>query len=196
MTALATVQQAIDLAESAPTNATRLSMLLDAASAAVVRYTGQEFARSTTTTRLQVKRGRVRLPQRPVNAVSGVVTPAGVALAEGYTWSFDGIETLWVADQVWEGLYVPVGIPRDLVDVTYDHGYDEIPPDVVAVVAGAALRAYGSPPEEGGVTGETISNYSYQRGSVAAAGPVGLLAEEKRALDVFRRPGGSILLGR
>lgn len=194
MAALATVQQVSDLAETDPTDSARVQFLLDAASAAVRHYTGQTFTRETTTDRLRVRGGRIRLPQRPVNAVTAVATPTGIGLVENSTWAFDGAETIFV-ECVWEGLYFPPLLPRDQLDVTYDHGYDEIPADVVAVVCGIVLRSYGTPAETGGMTGETITNYSYQRGSVASAGPSGLLPEEKRALDVFRRVGGSIRLG-
>jgi hypothetical protein len=57
------------------------------------------------------------------------------------------------------------------------------------------MRTIGTPAEQGGITSESITNYNYQRGSVAAAGSVGLLSEEKRALDIFRRHGGTIRLG-
>lgn len=195
MVALATPQQVIDLAETDPTDGTRVAFLLEAASAAVRRYTGQQFTRSATTERLRVGRNdRLRLPQRPVNAVTTVETPTGIGLAEGSTWVFDGIDELWFSCRPWVGLWYPPGVPADVVDVTYDHGYDETPADVVAVVCGIVLRAYGSPSEQGGIVQESITNYSYGRGSVGAAGAVGLLPDEKRALDVFRRVGGTITL--
>ncbi len=195
MPALATVDQVNDLAESDPTDTARVEFLLDAVSEAVRRYTGQTFTRETTTDRLRVKGGRIRLPQRPVNAVTAVETPAGVALAENTTWSFDGLETVYVPCRVWADLYAPPLLPADMLDVTYDHGYTTIPADVVGIVCGVVMRVIGTPAETGGLIGETIQGYSYQRGSVASAGAVGLLAEEKRALDVFRRHGGSIRLG-
>lgn len=195
MVALATVDQVNDLAESDPTDEARVLFLLAAASEAVRRYTGQTFTRETTTARLRVKGSRIRLPQRPVNEVAAVKTPAGLVLAEGATWSFDGLESVYVPCNVWVGLYAPPLLPVDMLDVTYDHGYDVIPADIVALVCGVVMRTIGTPAETGGLVSESITNYSYQRGSVASAGAVGLLAEEKRALDIFKRVGGNIRLG-
>ena len=61
----------------------------------------------------------------------------------------------------------------------------------MAVVCQIAARAFGRPADQTGVSSETIGQYSYQVGGAAAAGPVGMLADERAVLDRYRRVGGT-----
>lgn len=169
--------------------ADRLGCLLVDASAGVRSYTGQEFTASSSTTRLKVRGGCVRLPQWPVTAVTAVASTAGTALM--HTWTS--------GDRVWLSSSLPIangpscsGRGPDYVDVTYEHGFDASPPDVVAVVAQMAGRALGTTPGEGGVQSETIAGYSYTLGSAAAAGGLGMLPAERAVLDRYKVPSGPI----
>jgi hypothetical protein len=170
-------------------SAPRAEALLEDASDAVRDYTGQKFDPiDDDVVRLVPKNGKVRLPQRPVRAVSAVKDADGNPLE--FKWN--GRDKVTVTSSViaaWERNGVYTGD----VDVTYDHGYldGELPSRVIGVVCQAAGRALGTPPDESGKTSETLESYSYAQGSVAAAGAVGLLPEEKRSLNSFRREGGS-----
>jgi hypothetical protein len=166
----------------------RAEVLLDDASAAVRGYTGQQFTRSDSLVRLTPKDGRVRLSQRPVVVVASVNDVDGNALP--FTLVGDRV-TLSSTITSWERNGVYVGP----VDVTYTHGYEEIPGDVVAVVCQIAGRAFGTKSEDAGFTGETVQGYSYTVGGAAAAGPLGMLEDEKRVLDRYRRRGGAIRMG-
>lgn len=182
-TPLATVSDLEDrLGRSlAGADSTRAAALLIDASAAVRSYTGQQFTEATSTVRLQPRGGVVRLPQRPVVAVSAVKDTDGNAL--GFTWL--GADRVQVTIDGWEieGSY------RGPVDVTYQHGYaaGETPDVIVAVVCQIAGRALGQNVEDAGKTGENIGNYSYTIGTAAASGALGMLPDEKAKLDPFRR---------
>ncbi len=173
----------------------RAEALLDGASARVRTYTGQQFDTSETTDRLRVSRGIIRLPQRPVAAVDTVADMNGTDIT--FTW--------YAGDVVQLGASVgyPVEHPimaawyrrYDWVDVTYTHGYAETPADVLEVVCQMVLRAFGSDPSASGITQESVEGYSYSMGTTAAAGAVGMLADERATLDVYRRKGGTIRVG-
>lgn len=163
--------------------ATRMEAILDDASASVRAYTGQQFTEATSTETFRVRRNVVVLPQRPVT---------DVANAGGAYFRWDGDDrvhfSLGSTDtfewEPWIG-----GGPRT-VEITYTHGYDEIPADIVGVVCSIALRAFGRRPEDGGLQQESIAGYSYSVGSAGAAGGFGLLPDERAVLDRYRRTGG------
>lgn len=156
---------------------TRVETLVVDASAAVRSYTGQTFSAETTTDRLRVKAGTVRLPQRPVTDVTEVTDLDGNDLA--FTWYHGDSITL-------------AGVPANgWVDVTYEHGWEELPADIVAVVCQIVGRALGTPADQGGYQSETIGNYTYAIGAAAAAGATGMMNDERAALDRYRRIGGS-----
>ena len=167
---------------------TRANAALTDVSAAVRRFCGQDFTQSTTTDRLRVRRGQVRLPQWPVTAVSSVVdTNSNTVL---FSWTAEDIVTLTqnldtFSFEPWEGGF-------RWVDVTYTHGYATLPDDLVAIVCQIAARVIGAPPEQSAKRSEEIGDYSYTLGAAAAAGPVGLLPSEREALRSFCRPGSPI----
>ena len=166
---------------------TRAEALLDGASARVRAYTGQQFDQDTTTDRLRVRNGRIRLPQRPVTAVSVIADTDGNDVA--FTWyAGDLIDVGWSSRADRE----PYTYSTRWLDVTYTHGYATIPDDVVEVVCQMVLRAFGVDPEATGLSQESIGSYSYSVGTTAASGSVGLLGDERAALDVYRRVGGTI----
>ena len=167
----------------------RLSALLQDASATVRDYCGQLFTLvEDDTIRLPVKRRMVRLPQRPVIDVSAVTDINANPIL--FTW--DNGDRLEVAHNLdaWSFEQWASGIKW--VDVTYSHGYERIPDQVVAVVCSVALRAFGREATETGVNQESIGSYSYGFGAAASAGPLGLVPDEMRVLDRFRRQAGSV----
>ncbi|MFJ4794021.1 hypothetical protein [Kitasatospora purpeofusca] len=101
------------------------SLVLDTVSAIVRAEARQHFTRRTTTVELQPRDGFVTLPQRPV------VKVVSVRFASGGWRLFR------------DRLYVPAG--TGLVEVTYEHGYTEVPGDVRAVVLTAAARVLNNP---------------------------------------------------
>lgn len=174
-----------------PVEEQRVGALLTDASAAVRAFTGQRISQEETTFTVEPERGRVRLMQRPVNSVSDVTdvdsNPLDFTLynvADPYiilTNSGSG-GSAWTFERDFAAGPFPVV-------VTYDHGYDTIPDDIVAVTCGVVLRALGRTPLESGVMQQSVAGYSETIGPVGAAGPVGFLPEEKAILTRYRRAG-------
>lgn len=170
----------------------RATLLLADASAAVRAYTGQQFTAATSTVRLAVRNGAVRLPQRPVSDVDTVVDTDANDVT--FTWHAGDVVHV-TADVPDSWAWEPRTSGLSHVDVTYTHGYDEIPAEVVAVVCQIAGRAFGRPADQAGVTQESIDDYSYAVGAATAAGGVGMLRDEKAALDRYRRVVGTAWVG-
>lgn len=167
----------------------RAEVLLEDSEAVVQAYTGQQIESGTSTVRLKVKNGRVRLPQRPVTSVDLVEDMNGNELSP--TW-YAGSEIDFYAYPLNEFEIEPFTYPMQYVDVTYDHGWAIVPQEIVAVVCQIAGRAFGRTPDEGGVQQESIAGYSYSVGSAGASGPMGLLPAEKQILDKYRVAIGNI----
>lgn len=164
----------------------RADTLLRDASATVRAYCRRDFTASESTTRVRVKNGRLRIPNAPVTAVSSITDMNGNDVT--FTWYAGDVIDFTVAPlNEWE--IVPLSSPLKYVDVTYTHGYDEIPEVVVKIVCRIAATALDSPAEDAGTQSESIAGYSYTRGTVAASG--GLFSDEKRELDAYRVSGGT-----
>ena len=135
-----------------PEDALRVEVFLADVSAAIRAAAGQEISRATSTVTLRASGGRVWLPQRPVVTVDDVqkVTADGSLEAViGWTLYGSALE------------YVPDG---DL-SVTYTHGYDQVPADVVGLTCSLAMLALTSSSEgalgpQPGVVSESVDDYS------------------------------------
>lgn len=166
-----------------------IEALLSDASSMVRMITGQPFGTQTVTARMKLRNGRVFLAARDVTSITSVETVDGTTL--GYTW--DGLH--WLS----------VGIPNqfdteladsDVVDVVYVRTGAAAPQWVKAIVAQMAARAFGRPADQSGTLQESIAGYSYSVGAAAAAGGIGLLTLEEKALrEAFPRPLGTAWLG-
>jgi len=139
---------------------------------------------------LRESAGVVRLPKRPVTAVSSVVL-IGLDGTPDITivgWGWDGLDVVDVSG--WDT--VMVNLPEWVNDrawlpatyrVTYTHGYDEVPPDVVAVVCGMVGRTMAAPSTSSGITSETIGSYSYRTSEPGMGVTVTLTGADKATLD-------------
>lgn len=170
-------------------DAVRALAILDDASAAVRSYTGQTFTEATTTARFQPRNGAIRLPQRPVTAVSAVENVNGDPVS--FTWDHGVLVNLGGYGFLNSFEVEPFRNRRPYLDVTYTHGYEEIPADIIAVVCQIAGRAYGRQLEDTGLQSESIAGYSYSLGVAAAAGGLGMLNDERAVLDRYRVVGGT-----
>jgi hypothetical protein len=102
-------------------------------------------------------------------------------------WPPNGWAT-WGWPSAWMG---GPGVALQGVRVTYDHGYDPVPADLVDVVYGLAGRSLASP-TAGQVRQETIGAYSYQLSDMTA-GPgtgwaAGLTAAEAATIQRYKVP--------
>jgi hypothetical protein len=185
-----------DLSEA---EAARVDALLADASAMVRAYTGQDFAvTDDDQITLRGQGGAVRLPQRPVTAVASVVAIGGdgapdVTLVD---WIWDGVDQV----RIGEGSYI-INLPAVWWDddgypgtyrVTYSHGFEDVPADVVAVVCGMVMRTLTAPTMAGGVQSETIGPYSYRLDAAGTGLSVMMSQGDRDALKRYRRTDGMI----
>jgi hypothetical protein len=124
---------------------TQATAWLDDASAMFVQRSIQQFVVGTSVVRLFPIDNVVRLVQRPVIEVTTVADIDGVDL----TFTFDGSQSIYDLNT------------RNPVKVTYRHGSDEVPDDVVAVVAGMVVRTVLIPDDAAaGVQQQTVGPFS------------------------------------
>jgi len=206
--ALATIEdvQAIigrPLTDAQVTAGTRL---LDMASGMVRRYTRQNITLVTDDViTLPGNWGNnLQLPQRPVRSVASVVMNGATQPSTKWklindelflgTGSFmpDYGSTLWGGSALWgpagsnQGPQVTGATwqgPQAEIVVTYTHGFDEVPADIVNEVAGMVALQLNA---EVGVNSEQIGGYKidYTRNS---GGGMALTDETKAVLNFYRK---------
>jgi hypothetical protein len=132
----------------------------------------------------------VNLPQRPVVDVSAVTDADGNDVL--FVWDGGGFLPLSGLGSPLRWDVEPFTTRAPWVDVTYSHGYETVPADIVAVVCQIVGRAFGRTADATAVTQESIAGYSYSIGGAAAQGPLGLMQNEREVLDRYRRPIGVI----
>jgi hypothetical protein len=171
------------------TEAERAPAVIADVSASIRLYTGQTFELTETTELVKIRRtGVAILSQRPVVSITEVKDHNDNDVT--HTW-IEGDDRVHLSPQVPDDFaWVPYRNPLSKVRVTYEHGYEEIPPAVVGVACSIALRALGQTPTDGGTVEEQIDDYRYRLGSAAGAGGFGLLPDERATLEPYRRPLG------
>jgi hypothetical protein len=131
------------------------------------------------------------LPHRPVAAINSVKSVLGFGQNQMVTvlpfWS-------WVA-----GHEIILGDPtliingptfdwddRDVwVEVDYDHGFAEVPADIVSVVANLVVRNL-TVPSGGLIDMESVGPYNVRYSGFTAAGPLGLSEADRVVLNRYR----------
>lgn len=189
----------------------RAPALLKDASAKIRAYTKQDFTLvEGDVIVLRPVGSHIRLPQRPVLAVTQVVAVGGAGLPDivlpTACWQWDQVDLveLWPLDpDVWLSLpsidwaqYGQWG--PDTYRVVYDHGYETIPDDVVAVCCTMVLRTLTAPTTTEGLVSERIGQYSYQYGQQEGAQSPGVTVRmtdaDRDELAHYRRKASSIQL--
>ena len=168
--------------------AARVAGLLADASAEVRSAAGQHIThvQDDTATIRPIGR-RLTLPQRPVTAVASVVDAVTGATVPTTDWAWDGLDRVTIA---------PTVTLSQAYAVTYDHGYFETPPMVVAIVCGAVNRVLTASSVVDGITSVTIGQYSEQTPSGSSGVQVRLTSrEEKRLRRRFGRGSTTVLTG-
>lgn len=171
----------------------RLIALIADASAAVRSLAGQHISLETSTIRATMHCGRFTLPQHPVVSVGAVTNFDSTAVGgvgDAITYEWDGLSTIvgggglnrFDLDYGWGAV----------ANITYTHGYDPVPDDIIAVVSQMAGRAFGLPSSDSGVTQESLGAYSVSYGIAAASGGVGMLMDERAIVLRYRRPRAPI----
>lgn len=182
-----------------PVEEARIDALLEDASAIIRAYTGQSFERvDDDVVVLRAVGGRLTLPQRPVIEVTRVEAVGGgeglpdFALTD---WTFDGIDTIRLGDGA-----VIINLPEAWWDedgypgtyrVTYSHGWEQVPGDVLAVVCAMATRALANP---NNLRSETVGSYSVTYAVPATGDQLGLnlTRYERSTLDRYRNKAATV----
>lgn len=148
--------------------------VLERASARVRRYTRQDISPGTST--VELFGPPFRLPQRPVREVTAVTGTS--------SWTLHPAGVLEIAG-------------CGPITVTYDHGFDELPDDLVELVCQIATRLHSTPDAiQTGARTEQAGGESVTWGVEAYAASTGLTTEEKSGLDKLfpKLPKTAILL--
>lgn len=193
MTSLASIEQLEIALGRDVDDVSRAKFLLDTASATVRLATGQQFDLAETTERFRIRRGYVKLSQRPVVAVSAVVdVNTNPVLFEWLGGERVKVSPNVIDDFAWE----PWSSGLTVVDVTYEHGFAVIPDDIIGIVVQVAGRALGTTPDQSALQSENLGAYGYSTGGAAASGAAGLLAGERAILEAYRRTAGTVSVDR
>lgn len=105
------------------------ALVLAVASRVVRKHARQWFTVGTTSPELYPRDGYVEPPQRPVRSIASVVD---VDTGAEIPYKFR-------RGRVYVGQYV------EAVKLTYTHGYQEVPEDVLSIVLGCASRVLSNP---------------------------------------------------
>lgn len=177
--------------------------LIEMVSARVVSYTGQDFDKVTgDSVTITPHDGVLRLPQRPVTALTSITIGSSVIDSALYTWQSNGVIRRvspstsspdsgfsfanggWPVDGEWP--WSPVA-----TTIVYTHGYEPgaYPDDVAMVVAEkAAAKWLGGSRQAEGTVSESIDGYSQSFAQLAHVSAGNAWdPEHKEILDAYRR---------
>ena len=156
------------------------TLLLAAAEAAVRAYCGWHIA-------------PVRTDTVTVDGSGAQVLPLPTMALRNVESVDENGQPVTLADMQWSAsgfLHRPVGWTSNLrgVEVTFSHGYDDVPLEVQAVVLSVAARAAASPD---GITRTQVGSVSvsFSQSATNVAGGVALLDHERDVLDRYRLSG-------
>ncbi|MCA1218696.1 hypothetical protein [Streptomyces sp. 8L] len=165
---LAAFTQRDDIPEASAT------LALQVASGVVRRYTRQTITRVTgDSVDLAPRMGPLVLPQRPVVAVTSV-TVDGTLLTD---WTLRGNQLHRAAG--WS----------EWATVVYDHGYEDVPGDILGIVLGLAGQSVANPEM---LRSEGIDDFNRTFAS-ESLGAGTLSADDKAALREYRIRAGTIV---
>lgn len=171
---------------------TRTAVLLQDASAIARRIAKQTFTVATTTEKVQPISYRLKLAEAPVRSITSVSIqlPGQTAPQPFPNWYWPGDNEVWL---MYEGQVI--NLPEAVTTlmqwqtppcfVLYEHGYDTVPDDVVAVVASMVVRTVTAP-SMGGVVSENVGEYGYRLSDAAAQGSLALTKAEEDILTSYR----------
>lgn len=190
---LATVEQ-LEARLGHTVDADRATALLEDASAIVRGYTRQHFSRvEDDEVTLPVSNGKIVLPQRPADKPTVVARVDGTGFFPASAWWWGGVGVVEFGSPSWVANGPSYGSAPRSATVTYSHGYEEIPGDVVAVVCQMVARVIeGS--DTHGLRSESIDDYQYQLGGGIVSGAVALVPAEMHSLDRYRKRVGTVRL--
>jgi hypothetical protein len=126
----------------------RATRLLESASSVIQRHARQTITLATSTvTLLPTGTNLLMLPELPVIDVTSITDGGSTVDPDSYLATSSGLLYAMPPTTKW----------KNVVVVTYDHGYDPIPDDIAAVIIDMSARAWNNPR---GVLSEQIGTYS------------------------------------
>lgn len=174
-----------------PGETRRVETLLEDASTVVRNYTRRDFTLGSTTARYRPRGRKVLLPLRPVVSVTAVAAVqsfgATIITTPMSFWSWVGGNELIIGDQtlIINGPTLDFDDDNVWIEVTYSHGFAEVPDDVKSVVANLAVRNL-TVPSGGLIDMETVGPYTARYSSFTAMGPLGLSEADRQLLNRYR----------
>jgi hypothetical protein len=185
-----------------PVETARVEALLDDGSAHIRRFCRRQFVyKADDVFVTPADGGIIVLPGRPivdVSKVEAVFDAPGVPTINVYWYIFDGIDKITIPEPAASGI---INLPEAWFDVawysntykvTYSHGDQVTPPEVMAVLCSAVISEITTPTMAGGVVSETVGSYSY---SLRKTGSGIISALKDAGLDSlidFRTKAGTI----
>lgn len=194
--ALPLLAQTSDIQQRLPSgfvlDTNRAGVLLQDASAIGRRTAKQTFTVATTTEQVTPIGYRLRLAEQPVRSIISVSIklPGQDAPQPLPSWYWPGGQEVWlmVEGQV-------INLPEEIgyllqyqtppMFVEYEHGYDDVPDDVVGVICSMVIRTITAP-SMGGVVSENVGEYGYRLSDAAAQGSLALTQAEENILLSYR----------
>lgn len=174
-----------------PEESRKSAALIRDASTVVRNYCRRDFTHGTTTARFRPRGRKVSLPQRPVLTVTAVKAVLSYGTNETITplayWSWPGGSEVILGDPnliinapdwVWDDSEV-------WCEITYTHGFTEIPDDIRSVVANMVIRNLTAP-KGGLIDTEGIGPYQVRYSGFVSQGPLGISEPDRQLLNRYR----------
>lgn len=183
---------------------TRVQALLKDASSQIKRYCRKDFAYwPNDVLNIKSDGSVIKLPYKPIISVESVIAISGrpdIPDIPVSWWVFDGVDEISIAESSASGV---INLPEAWYDygafpgtfqVTYSHGYVEVPDEVVMVCANAVIAVLMAPTMAAGVIGETVGAYSYRLERSGGGLSVALSEGDLASLDDYRDKAGTYRL--
>jgi hypothetical protein len=160
------------------------------------------LTRVTETITVYINDRELQLPGLPIHGVTSVVAkgdPATGLPDLPITWyRFDGIDKVFIDPELgWvinlPEVWIECSFLYTTFDVTIDHGFDDVPDDVLMVVANAALGAMTAPNgAAAGLIGESIGPYAWHADKGGAGIGASLSKASLATLSDYRNKQGTV----
>ena len=178
-----------------PVDWDRANALLEDASGIVRGYTRQTISRvDDDVATVRVERGAVVLPQRPADKPTQIVRADGTGTIPASGWWWTGVGVVEFNSPSWLANGPSRTRSPGAVTITYSHGYEDVPADVVAIVCQMVGRVIDSGIASPGLDTESVDDYRAHMGAGLISGSVALTPDEKLSLDGYRKRNGSVKL--
>ncbi len=151
--------------------AARVDAMLKDGSAIIRRRARNTFIyEDTDTITMAAPDGLIVLPGRPIYQIISVIARAGVGSIPSIpiTWFiFDGVDTVTIPEPRYSGI---INLPTfwynaawysHSYDVTYEHGYRNVPADIEGLLCSAIISELSTPTMSATLQSESIGAYSY-----------------------------------